>query len=333
VHPSELWNSPEPGPRLTRAALTPLSWLYAAGWQAYAATYRLGFKRASEPHPLTVVVGNLSIGGSGKSPTVKYLAGLLADMGRNVVIGCSGYGSPRAEAASLAPDGPLDPAEWGDEPSMFRWLMPQVPLVVGRRRVLAASLVHEHYPEAVLLMDDGFQHLPLKKHVSILLEAKRPANSKTLPAGPYREPRSSLRRADAVVWTDEVAQADGFRLRRDPMRFVLPSGRETEVGKATALCALGQPERFLRELEGRMQVVSPLALADHDPLTAGTLFDRLPKDLPVVVTAKDWVKLRQRHDIADQEIVIALQDVRIEPEQAFKAWLAAKLDEQKNKNR
>ncbi|MFX8929914.1 tetraacyldisaccharide 4'-kinase, partial [Acinetobacter baumannii] len=84
----------------------------------------------------------------------------------------------------MAPDGPLDPAGWGDEPAMFRWLLPDVPLVVGRRRVLAAELVHQHFPKAVLVMDDGFQHLPVKKHIQILLDDPTPKNSRCLPAGP-----------------------------------------------------------------------------------------------------------------------------------------------------
>ena len=101
----ELWESPAPSARLARAALTPLSWLYALGWQAYLLTYRLGLKKAQAPHHPILCVGNLQAGGSGKSPLVRHLVDVLRSMGREVVVSCSGYGAPRAEAASLAPEG------------------------------------------------------------------------------------------------------------------------------------------------------------------------------------------------------------------------------------
>ncbi len=326
MHPTDIWNGKGLGPTLARAALTPLSWLYAAGWQAYLGIYRLGIKQAQQPHTPVVVIGNLVVGGSGKSPTTLHLAKLLSEMGREVVIGCSGYGARRAEAASLAPAGPLDPAEWGDEPSMIRWLLPDVPLVVGRRRVLAAEIAHASNPTAVLLMDDGFQHLPLKKHVSLVIEQPAPQNENCLPAGPYREPRSNYSRADAVVWGASTAEA-GFTLSRGKTRLVAPDLLPIEIGKATAICALGEPERFLSELDQILELQSPLVLPDHDDLREGTLLDRVPPGLPIVVTAKDWVKLRQRSDLEGSQFVIALQDVSVEPHDQFRAWLAAKLDE------
>ncbi|RYD40359.1 MAG: tetraacyldisaccharide 4'-kinase, partial [Verrucomicrobiaceae bacterium] len=172
----DLWESPALGPFFARLVLTPLSWLYAAGWQAYLATYRFGFKKAAEPHRPILCVGNLQVGGSGKSPLVRHLIDVLRGMGREVVVSCSGYGSPRAEAATLAPEGELDAAEWGDEPAMLRMQVPDLPLVVGRRRVLAAAIVHQHFPNAVMLMDDGFQHLPLRKTLSIVLDPLQPKN-------------------------------------------------------------------------------------------------------------------------------------------------------------
>ncbi len=324
---------------MLRGLLTPLSWLYRAGWQAYLAMYRLGIKKAKEGHKPVVVIGNLTTGGSGKTPVTLYVARLAREMGMLAVIGCSGYGSPKSEAASLAPEGPLDPSEWGDEPAMIRWMLPDVPLVVGRRRVLAAELVHQSYPDAVLVMDDGFQHLPLMKHLSIVLEDPSPANASCLPAGPYREPRKNLTRADAVLWRStlpspfrgrgEGGEGPGpqaFVVRSSALRYADPDGRPVTPVRATALCAIGQPERFLRELQESLELVDPVVLGDHDPLTSGNLLERLPSDLPVVVTAKDWVKLRQRPDAASREFVIALQDVHIEPEAEFREWLERKLN-------
>ncbi|MDR3688374.1 MAG: tetraacyldisaccharide 4'-kinase [Fimbriimonas sp.] len=324
MHPVDIWEGRSFKATVLRGFLTPLSWLYAAGWQGYLALYRSGIKKASEPHRPIICIGNLVVGGTGKSPLTLYFAELLAGMDKEVVVGCSGYGSPRAEAASIAPEGPLDAREWGDEPAMVRWLLPHVPLVVGRRRVLAAEAVHRAFPDAVLLMDDGFQHLPLRKQVSIVLDDARPVNARCLPAGPYREPRKNRRRADLVLPSD-------FACVPEPMRLIDPDGNEQTPTSYSVLCALGQPDRFLTALEAAFPnsknggVVR--LLPDHDPLTGGTLLDTFPQHLPIVVTAKDWVKLRSREDVAKPRFLIALRKVRVEPEAEFKVWLKNRLDE------
>jgi tetraacyldisaccharide 4'-kinase len=338
VHPNEIWFGTSVKARVLRGILTPISWLYGAGWQAYLAFYRWGLKRAHEPHCPVVVIGNLVTGGSGKSPVTLRVASSIRELGHEVVIGCSGYGSPAAQDGTIAPAGELEARRWGDEPAMIRWLLPSIELVVGRARVRAAQLVHDRHPGAVLLMDDGFQHLPLRKHVSIVIEEADPASTRCLPAGPYREPRSNLGRADAILWSGEsrgelpqLPQVAQFHLVRDPIRFVSVAGDAVEVHRATCLCAIGRPERFLAELRSRLELVDPLVLGDHDPLTSGNLLERLPPALPVVVTAKDWVKLKERQDVGTRDFIIALQGVRIEPEAEFRTWLAQKLDESKAK--
>jgi len=190
--------------------------------------------------------------------------------------------------------------------------------------VLAAELVHQSFPNAVLLMDDGFQHLPLKKQLSIVLDDANPINAHCLPAGPYREPRSNRSRADLVL-------PDRFSVCRNPIRLVSPDGQTQTPMNYSVLCALGQPQRFLDELNSAYPSGDPLGirtlLPDHDPLTGGTLLERFPKELPIVVTAKDWVKLRNRKDLGQRQFLIALQQVRVEPEVEFKAWLGQRLDE------
>ena len=316
-----LWDSPAFGPRLARAALTPFAWLYAAGWQAYLLTYRLGLKQAAEPHRPVLCVGNLQAGGSGKSPLVRHLVEVLRDMGHEVVVSCSGYGAPRAEAATLAPEGPLAAVEWGDEPAMLREQIPDLPLVVGRRRVLAAAIVHESHPRAVMLMDDGFQHLPLRKTLSLVLDPADPPNRRCLPAGPYREPRANRRRADLVLPGEFRVVEEGPWLH-DPAIHHPPSTIPWP-SRLAVLCALGQPARFLASLPHAPEVAR--LLPDHDPLTAGNLFDGMDPALPVVVTAKDWVKLRARADLGGRRILVARHAVRVEPAAPFRAWLAERL--------
>ncbi len=324
MRPNELWEGHSLKMRLLRTLLTPLSWLYAFGWQSYLLIYNLGVKRASRPHRPVICIGNLVTGGSGKSPLTLYVAKLLVESGRTVVLGCSGYGAPHAEAAEIAPLGPLSAAEWGDEPAMFRWLLPDVPIVVGRRRVLAGELVHQAFPDAVLVMDDGFQHLPLRKDLTLLLDDPRPTNSRCLPAGPYREPRNNRRRADEVL-------PGRFRVVSERLDLVKVDG-ELEIPTAySVLCALGQPQRFLDQLQSSFPRVAgvgkTLLLSDHDPLQGGTLLEEFPVALPIIVTAKDWVKLRLRPDVGSRQFIVAGQRIRVEPEADFKKWLKERVDE------
>lgn len=321
MHPGEIWNSERVSARLARLGLLPLSALYAVGWETYLTVYRLGLKRAAHPHRPILCIGNLVAGGSGKTPVTLHVADVLRELGYPVVIAASGYGGPHAEAAAVAPAGPLRAAEWGDEPALYRLLRPEIPLVVGRRRVLAAELVARHFPQAVMLMDDGFQHLPLRKDISVLLDDPRPKNRWCLPAGPYREGRWNRRRADLVL-------PGRFQIETEPLAFETPDGVEATLPNAvSALCALGQPERFFDRLRSVTQVGMARALPDHDPLTAGTLLSPFPADRPIVVTAKDWVKLRERPDVGERRFLIARHAVQIQPATEFRSWLKQILDE------
>lgn len=309
------------GPHLIVTA--PLSALYALGWEAYLATYKLGLKKPARPHRPVICVGNLRVGGSGKTPTVRFLAETLQDMGYGVTLGASGYGSPSAQAAQMAPAGPLDPATWGDEPALLREYLPEVPLIVGRRRVLAAEICARETPDHVLLMDDGFQHLPLHKDIAIVLDAPGP-NRFPLPAGPYREPRWNLGRADLVLPSAQ------FGLYSRGTRLATPEGEPltpepgTEVDLVSALAQPFGLSDGLHRLGLRLREV--VIRPDHDPLTDGNLLVRLDPERPLVASAKDWVKLRRRPDIAGRIVWVADYSVWVEPQDAFRAWLKERLD-------
>jgi tetraacyldisaccharide 4'-kinase len=323
VSPERIWYGKDAGAALVRAALTPLSALYWVGWQTYLGIYHLGLKKAKEPHKPVICVGNMTAGGSGKSPTTIFVAQTLLELGREIAISASGYGSPAAEGASVAPDGELQASRWGDEPAMIRWLLPEAPLIVGRNRVDAARLCQQHFPTAVLLMDDGLQHMPLKKHVTIALEDEGP-NQFVLPAGPYREPRSNLSRIDLAVGTGyrfQLVSIDG--------KLWSPDGAELLGQHVAVLCSIAKPTRFVDATRQRgLTVAAQKLMPDHDPLTAGNLFDGLLPELPLIVTTKDWVKLRERQDIESRTIFVAQREVLISPVDDFKDWLKSKLDEQ-----
>ncbi len=317
MHVEEFWESRAVGPVLGRVALLPLAGLYAIGWECYLAWYKLGFKRAKMPHPRTLCIGNLVVGGVGKTPTVVFVAKELLARGHEVVVSSSGYGGPMSTGAQLAPDGPILASAWGDEPALFREELPSVPIIVGRDRLAAATIAGEQFRHSILLMDDGFQHLPVAKRVSVVLDPPR-RNRLCLPAGPYREPRWRKRRADLVI-------PGHYQVRSDPLEV------ETISGAYALLSAIGQPERFLQSLIESGMVSGPpamdLRLPDHDDLQAGNLLAPVPVAMPIITTQKDWVKLSERTDIAERKIVVAKHSVRIEPADEFFAWIEERLND------
>lgn len=263
------------------------------------------------------------MGGSGKTPFTLYVARGLRARGVPVVLGLSGYGSPASESAHVAPEGDLDPARWGDEPALVRWRLPDVPLMIGRDRVHAAQLAAERFTDHVLLMDDGFQHLRLAPHVNLLLDPAAP-NMWCLPAGPYREPISGRRRAHLVLPSDE------FGVVLEPTELTTPAQVPVDPhslgGEVDALCALAQPFRFGLGLERLdLTVVEARWLPDHDPLTRPGLLDRLGETRPLVVSAKDWVKLRRRTDLGSRTFLIADYRLSVDPEPAFWGFLFQRL--------
>jgi tetraacyldisaccharide 4'-kinase len=304
-------------------ALLPLAGLHALGWLGFQGLFRSGLRKRARSALPAICVGNLIAGGSGKTPAALFVCDLLYEMGWRPVLSMSGYGGPAYWSPAMAPSGSLRAADWGDEPAMARWLRPHLPLVIGKDRVSAARIAAREGAASVLVLDDGFQHLPLIKDISIVLDPPDLENRWMIPAGPYREPRGSgLAPADLVL-------PGRFGLTERPLRFADPSGRAVPAPKAAAaLCSVARPHRFLAALEEAGVKAEPaFSYPDHDPLTEPGLWKGIPDGLPVVVTAKDWVKLRERKDAAGRRVIIALREVEIEPREAFRDWLAARMRE------
>ncbi len=183
--------------QLLRAALLPFSPLYGLAAELRAAAYRRGVLRSRQLPASVISVGNLTVGGTGKTPFVAWLAQRIDRDGRSVAIlsrGYRGFGRGSAEAGPQAA-----PA---DEPELLRaQLSGRVPIAVGRDRYDAAQPLLANGVEW-FVMDDGFQHLQLRREVDIVLvDATDPFGGGLLPAGRAREPRSALRRADVLVIT------------------------------------------------------------------------------------------------------------------------------------
>ncbi|MGH7881081.1 MAG: tetraacyldisaccharide 4'-kinase, partial [Candidatus Binataceae bacterium] len=187
------------------AALTPLAALYVGALGLRARWWR---KMAQSSPVATISVGNLTLGGNGKTPFTLFLARRLRARGYRVAIVSRGYGRDRSRGPALVADGgrillPISAA--GDEPAMMAHAF-DGPIAVARRRIDAIRMLLARGPLDAVILDDAFQHRGLRRDLDLVLVGARRSlgNGWVLPAGPLREPRSSLQRADAII---EVSSA------------------------------------------------------------------------------------------------------------------------------
>jgi tetraacyldisaccharide 4'-kinase len=241
------------------------------------------------------VIGNLSVGGTGKTPVTVWLARTLAARGLAVGIVCSGYrGSGRDVARLVAPDS--DPAVVGDE-AVLAARESGCPVAAGRDRVAAAELlVTEHHVE-IVLADDGLQHLRLARDFEIaVVDGERGLGSGLcIPFGPLREPVARLATVDAVIVNGGAWSSDGsLRCSLRPVETVEPgSGRRRPIAelrgqRVHAVAAIGNPGRFFASLEAVGIPVTGHAHLDHAALAPADLV--FADQAPVLVTTKDAVK-------------------------------------------
>ena len=284
--------------------LCPLSVLHYLGYSGRRALYALGVLRQTRLDVPVVVIGNLYVGGTGKTPLTIELVRALAARGWRPGIVSRGYGAAGAVARIVMPD---DSArEVGDEPLLMAQSTP-APVAVARSRAAAAQLLRARHPECdVLVADDGLQHWPLARDMEIaLLHYRGLGNGWLLPAGPLREPRSRLDRVDAVVCNGEVPAVQ-TAAPRYPMQTRLGDARPLQGGdraqplavlstqqkrdklRIVAAAGIGMPDRFFAMLRSAGLAIDEMPLADHfDFVTnpfAGIAADR------ILVTEKDAVK-------------------------------------------
>ncbi len=204
----ELWEGKRcrAGDKLLVALLIPCAFLYGVVLRLRAYFYARRILAAHRLAAPVVSVGNLSVGGTGKTPMAMYLARLFIERGKRVALLSRGYGGAGGDAVRVVSDGSrllLSPAEAGDEPVLLARSVPGLIVVTGSDRYRAGLEAFERFQPDIFLLDDGYQHLRLKRDINILLlDAVRPfGNGWTLPAGLLREPLSAVRRADFIVWT------------------------------------------------------------------------------------------------------------------------------------
>ena len=204
--------------------LSALSLLYRIALYVRRAWYRFPWA-GKKTLPCTVIsVGNIALGGTGKTPTVIDIAGLILRKGKLPVVISRGYGRQDESLLSIVSDGRMvqhDPARNGDEPVLIADRLSGVPVVVGADRYQASlAALRQFHPDAVIL-DDGFQHIRLQRSIDIvLLDAAEPFGSgKLFPAGILREPPSALKRAHAILITRADRVADLSPLKETVRRY------------------------------------------------------------------------------------------------------------------
>ena len=183
--------------------LYPFSWIYGSAMAIRNARFERDLNRSEALPACVISVGNITVGGTGKTPLVISLAEWLQKRGHEVAILSRGYGRKTPDVLTVS-DGHYaltDPAVAGDEPVLMASRLDKIPVIVGKDRLSAGQMCIEQYGSKILILDDGFQHRKIKRNLDIVvIDAMVPfGNRWLLPAGPLREPLKSLARAHAVI--------------------------------------------------------------------------------------------------------------------------------------
>ncbi|MDA3921507.1 MAG: tetraacyldisaccharide 4'-kinase [Salinisphaera sp.] len=280
----------QPGPvGLLIGGLVPLAILHGLLVRLRRHAYRRGWLASQRVAVPVLVIGNISVGGSGKTPLTMAVVARLQARGRRPAVISRGYGG-RAPAYPLAVRADTPVEESGDEPLLLA-RRTGVPVVVDPDRCRAASLAIERYQADVLIADDGLQHYRLQRDAEIAVRdgARGYGNGWLLPAGPLREPLSRLANIDleCVQGVDD----DFWLVPADARELISEHSRALEAfsGQTVhAIAGIGHPARFFDMLRGAGLTVLEHPMPDHHVYTAAELsFDDA---CPVLMTEKDAVK-------------------------------------------
>lgn len=315
----------ENGSSCQRACLSPLyviSSIYGLGVRARLFLYGTGFLKGSRLPCKVISVGNITLGGTGKTPTVEYIANLLKEEGMDVVVLSRGYGGRRRGKFGVVSNGKqilLSPGEAGDEPHMLAQRLEGIPILVGRRRALSGRYASTQFHPRVAILDDGYQHLRVKRDVDVLLVDSQAGfgNGYLFPRGPLREPLDHLSRADLFIVTkvEELNSCGELEERikshnKDAIIFHstyssdyltdLNGGKRLPVGyikgrRVVALSGIANPAYFRHLLEGAgAKVEEEIIFPDHHVFSRNdipTIQRGIQKAECIVTTEKDASKL------------------------------------------
>ncbi len=320
----------------------PFSPLYGGAMRLRAHLYHSGLMPRHHLESFTISIGNLTMGGTGKTPHVLALARWCLEHGLTVGVVSRGYGGRVGQGPLLLEDD-TPPGLSGDEPAMIKRAL-GIPVAVGSRRADAARLLLRHHPVDCILLDDGFQHLALERDLDLcLMDYHRPlGNGRVFPGGDMREPLQALSRASALILTrapsleapppkplDDFPHLPCFRsvMRPGPLRPFRASWSQPSSARIGAFCGIASPGSFRASLEA--MGISPrpfMVFPDHHAYSRQDLAEieatarREGAEL-LVTTAKDGVKLKDEWI----SMPLFLLELEVELEPRFWQWLAARL--------
>jgi len=333
----------------------PFSPLYGLAMKGRAAMYKKGvFHRHRLPVPV-ISVGNLVLGGTGKTPTIRHLAEFLQGRGHRPAIISRGYGGKAGGKVNLVSDGQsllLSPEEAGDEPYMLADALPGVPVLTGKRRIFPCRQAVEEHRADILLLDDGFQHLAIRRDIDIVLfdGSHLAGNSRIFPGGVLREPVSALSRCDAFLITGITGQnratAERFagllknRFALKPVFFAAldtcrvrcpdqSRGEELPAEEVFfAFCGIANPSRFAESLASMGILPSGfLTLPDHVRYSQHLMNDICQQASSsgawqLITTRKDYVKIKDFVSPLPCNIL----DIRCRTESGFDLFIVKSLE-------
>lgn len=301
--------------------LPPLSLLYGAVTRTRLSLYRRGTFQTTKLDRPVISIGNITTGGTGKTPLVEYVARLIAAQGKKVCILTRGYGRKDPHLQVIVSDGYgvlASPSEAGDEPYLLATKLKGLAAVISSAdRIAAGREAIKDFGTECFVLDDGFQHLRLARDLNIVtIDATNPwGGGRLLPHGRLRESIEGMSRADCVVITrcDQAESVD--RLREEIVRLVgdkpifesqmrmvrvtpLKNGGETLTppARVAAFCAVGNPASFFESLRrAGYEIAVERGFADHHVYSQDEI-DAISRDAGnvegLITTAKDAVKLR-----------------------------------------
>jgi tetraacyldisaccharide 4'-kinase len=325
---SNVWYARTPGP--IARLLVPLSWIFGAVAALRRRAFTVGLLRRVRVGAPVVVVGNLAVGGAGKTPLVRALAEALRARGRHPGIVSRGHGRRSRDVREVRVG--ADARDVGDEPLLLA--RGDVPVFVGRDRAQAAQALLAAHPEVdVVVSDDGLQHYRLARDLEIVVvdAARGFGNGRLLPAGPLREPPTRLARADAVVWRDGVASPHAHHPREFAMRYEAsawtnlvdplrpPDAASLADPSAVALAGIADPESFFAALRAEGFRGRTVAFADHHEFARDDV--AFPGAPAILMTEKDAVKCVA---FRDSRMWMRRIDARVDA--ALVEWVLERID-------
>ncbi len=275
--------------------LTPLESLFRAVTALRRGLYRVRILSSYKATVPVVVVGNITVGGTGKTPVVMALVEALKEAGLRPGVVSRGYGAQKGQFPRIV-DASSTATEVGDEPLLIHQRT-AVPCVVDPKRARAVRTLTEAFEVDVVISDDGLQHYALRRDFEIaLLDARRRiGNGRCLPVGPLREPAERMLDVDWVVYRGGVRERDGavyepialVDVASDTSTLFVPT---TGLRQVNAVAGIGQPAQFFHSLREAGFEVTEHVFPDHHSYTRAEL-DALA-DAPIIMTEKDAVKCR-----------------------------------------